>query len=151
MKNLPLVFAAIWSLSAIADPAAEPAQSSSHDLSGTWVLQVQDLQHKLVATLSIQFSGEPASSCIGGTWKRLRIQSHASSDENFFPATDPLSYSLMGENLTIGRNEVCDAYLHLNGKFDHDTVRGEYVGFGLGGGKQRGFFVLVKGHLVNGT
>ncbi len=124
------------------DAAVRPAE---HDLTGSWTVRIENARHQVVTTMTIRFVDEVASSCMGGQWKRVVVTSHTSSDEKFFPVTEPLSYELTNDDIVIGRNEVCDAYLHLEGKIGGDAARGEYIGFGLGGGKRRGFFSMTKG------
>jgi hypothetical protein len=121
-----------------------PAPSVPHDLSGSWTLRIENLDHRSVAALTVQFAEEPATSCIAGNWNRLLVTAQASSDEAFFPVTDPLSYQVSGGDITIGRNEICDAYLHLHGRLDGNVARGDYVAFGLNGGERLGYFVLER-------
>jgi hypothetical protein len=83
-------------------------------------------------------------SCISGDWKRLVVTARRTSDESVFPSDDPLSYRISGNEMIIGRNEVCDAYLHLIGAVIGNGAHGEYVAFGLDGGKRRGYFVLNR-------
>jgi hypothetical protein len=116
-----------------------------HDLSGPWTLRIENPRHRVVTTMTIRFTDEAAGSCIGGNWKRVVVTAHTSSDEKFFPVTEPLSYQMTNDDIAIGRNEICDAYLHLNGRVNGVAASGEYVGFGLGGGKRLGYFSLTKG------
>src|SRR5579859_1391202 len=105
----------------------------SNDISGQWTLSVESPAHHAVATLKVEFTNEKAASCLGGEWRVLKVVSATTQDKNFFPASDPLSYQIEGKQLTIGRNEVCDAYLLLKGALGGASVRGDYFSLGLGG------------------
>ena len=118
--------------------------ASFENLTGTWTLRVKNPEHEDVATLTIRFSNEPARSCMGGNWKRVIVQDARSTDKGFFPLSDPLSYELEGSKLTIGRNEVCDAYLHLSGGFDGTKAEGSYEVLGWGSSRPLGEFSLVR-------
>jgi len=120
------------------------ASSWSYDLRGKWDLMVKDKCHHVVATLIVEFTSQYAESCIGGKWKRVTVVSAATEDKHFFPSSDPLSFKIENNELTIGRSEVCDAYLMLSGTFDRDTVSGEYYSLGLGGTSPLGFFTLSR-------
>ena len=125
---LALASQAVWSL----------------DLSGRWTLTVENLDHTVVAAMTVRFTQEAARSCLGGSWRQVEVESPTSTDARFFPVTEPLSYSVEESTLTIGRNEVCDAYLHLTGKLGKLPVRGDYVGFGWGSARQIGHFSLDR-------
>src|SRR5438309_1724712 len=116
----------------------------SFDLSGRWILNIENLDHKVVATMVVRFTQDAARSCLGGSWRQLAVEVKAVTDPKFFPVADPLSYSVEQSTVTIGRNEICDAYLHLSGKLDSLPIRGDYTGFGWGGGRQIGYFSLDR-------
>ena len=108
-------------------------------LLGSWTLQVENPQHKVVATLIIHFIGDEAQSCLGGNWKKVVVDSYETSDPQFFPANEPLSFEIDGNKLSIGRNEICDAYLQLSGELKNSTMVGEYIAFGWGS-RKLGYF-----------
>ena len=114
------------------------------ELLGSWTLQVETLQHKVVTTLTIHFIEDAAQSCLGGNWKKVVVESHKTSDPNFFPVNESLSYELKGNRLSIGRNEICDAYLQLSGELKKSSMVGEYISFGWGS-KKLGYFSLKRG------
>lgn len=116
----------------------------SFDLSGPWMLKIENLDHKVVASMTVRFLEADARSCIGGSWRQLLVESRTTTDPGFFPVADPLSYRVEEGSLTIGRNEVCDAYLHLSGTLGPLPMRGDYGGFGLSGGSRRGYFSLDR-------
>lgn len=116
----------------------------SYDLTGPWDLKIEDKNHHVVATLVVEFTNQSAVSCIGGRWLQLKVLSSVSEDINFFPASDPLSFSIQNNQLAIGRNQTCDAYLRLQGSFNGEAARGDYYGLGLGGTWPLGFFTLSR-------
>jgi len=130
--------------SVLPEPNSAATPLVKHDLSGSWTLRIENLSHKVVTTMTIRFAGEEANSCMSGDWKRVVVANQTSSDEHFFPVVEPLSYEVTGDRIVIGRNEICDAYLQLNGKVNGVAISGEYVRFGLGGGKRLGYFSLTR-------
>lgn len=116
----------------------------SYDLTGKWDLKIEDKKHHVVTSLVIEFTNQSAQSCVAGAWLRLNVVSAATEDPNFYPVTDPLSFSIEDNQLTIGRNEICDGYLMLGGTFNGEVALGEYYGLGLGGTWPIGFFTLSK-------
>jgi hypothetical protein len=120
-------------------------QLAAHDLSGSWTLRIENLSHKVITTMTIRFAAEGANSCMAGKWKRVIVADQTSSDDHFFPIADPLSYELTGDRIVIGRNQICDAYLQLDGIVSGVAASGEFVSFGIGGGKRLGYFSLTKG------
>jgi hypothetical protein len=116
----------------------------SSELPGQWTLSVENPEHLVVATLKVEFTDKKAASCMGGEWKILRVVSATTRDKNFFPASDPLSYQIENKQLTIGRNELCDAYLWLQGPLGGPSVRGDYFSLGLGGSAPLGYFNLSQ-------
>ena len=114
------------------------------ELAGLWTVRIENLQHQVVTTMTIEFTGDHAMSCMSGNWKRVVVKSHNTSDKQFFPVTEPLSYELENGRIVIGKNEWCDDYLHLKGDFRESSADGEYVAFGLGGGQQLGYFSLSR-------
>lgn len=113
-------------------------------MSGQWTLAIEDKAHHVVATLVVAFTNDRASSCMSGDWKRVSVTSKTTKDPNFYPISDPLSFTLKDNRLTIGRNEVCDAYIWLEGNIKDESARGEYFSLGLGGSSPLGFFTLTK-------
>jgi len=118
--------------------------TAAENLDGTWILRIKNPEHKEVSTLTIRFSEESARSCLGGSWKQVIVKAAQSTDKKFFPISDPLSYQLEGSKLTIGRNGVCDAYLHLSGTFDGTKAEGSYGTLGWGSSRRLGEFSLVR-------
>jgi hypothetical protein len=121
-----------------------PASAWCYDLGGKWTLIVEDKKHHVVTTLDIKFTNQSGQSCMSGNWMRVAVEAATTKDANFFPASDPLSFSVENDKLTIGRNQICDAYLMLTGTLNDKTIRGEYYALGLGGTEPLGFFTLSR-------
>jgi hypothetical protein len=81
---------------------------------------------------------------LGGNWKKVVVDSYKTSDPKFFPVNESLSYELMGNKLSIGRNEICDAYLQISGELKDSSMAGEYISFGWGS-RKLGYFSLERG------
>ncbi len=75
---------------------------------------------------------------------RVTVVSATTEDANFYPASEPLSFSIENNQLTIGRNEICDAYAMLSGALNDKAIHGEYYGLNLGGTVPLGFFTLRR-------
>jgi hypothetical protein len=135
--------AAIYRLVIFALALSFSAVVWSRDLAGQWDLKIEDKNHHVVTVLVIEFTEHQARSCIAGKWFRVDVVSSTTEDSQFFPVSDPLSYAVESNQLSIGRNEVCDAYLWLQGTLDNEIIRGEYFSFGWGS-KPLGFFALSK-------
>ncbi len=132
-------------------PSSTAGQTGALDLSGSWMLRIENPRHKVITTMIIRFAADGARSCVAGTWKRVIVVAGSSADEGFFPIADPLSYEVTGDRIVIGRNEICDRYLQLVGTVRGVAACGEYVGFGIGSGKELGYFLLTKGSEVDST
>jgi len=111
-----------------------------------WTLRVKDTSNRELVIAKVRFSDEFAGSCIadGGGWKRLIVESRQKQDEKFFPSLDEWSYMINADELTIGRNGTCDAYLRLRGKFDGIKAEGPYYVFGITGGQDLGRFEFSR-------
>lgn len=117
--------------------------TQSRDLTGKWDLQVENKDHKVMATLVIEFSHRKTESCLAGDWQSIKMISSSTQDAKFFPVADAWSYRVENNQLKIGRNEICDAYLMMEGPIEDEVIRGEYFGFGWET-TPLGFFVLSK-------
>ena len=121
-----------------------PGVVFSTELPGKWTLSVENADHVVLATLRVEFTEKPARSCMSGEWKVVKVVSAKTTDKHFFPASDPLSYHIENNQLTIGRNRVCDDYLWLQGPVDGASVNGDYFSLGLGGTSPLGHFNLIR-------
>jgi hypothetical protein len=145
MNRRTAATARAWSLPLSAALAiASCGTIAGQPLDGAWQLSIRDPAHHERAVARIRFTGESAPSCMGGDWKRVVVESVGKSDEKFFPLSQPLSYAVEGSQVTIGRNEVCDAYLRLRGTLEDGKARGAYSAVGKGGGERLGDFTLER-------
>jgi len=108
-----------------------------------WRLRVMDMDSQLKVEATIRFSNETAESCMGGTWKRIVVETKGTQAEDFFPLAGPLAYKQEQGTLTLGRTQVCDGYLFLTGKPEGSIIKGDYDGVGWGS-KKLGSFSLQK-------
>lgn len=127
---------------AIALATAGTIPVHAQELSGSWKLRLYSPDGTEVSSAVVRFLDTKGESCLAGSWKRVAISEVRTSDKRFFPLNESLSYELDGSQLTIGRNGLCDAYLHLNGRFKGTGVEGSYSSFGLEGSSPRGSFSL---------
>ena len=111
------------------------------ELKGNWILQIENSQHVVITTLKIHFIENEAQSCLGGNWKQVVVDSYKTSDSGFFPVNDSLSYEIKKNRLSIGRNEICDAYLSLSGELKESSMAGDYISFGWES-RKLGYFSL---------
>jgi electron transfer flavoprotein alpha subunit len=119
------------------------APARAEGLDGLWRLRVNGLDHQAKVAATIRFSAESAKSCMVGDWKRVIVVAKAAEDEAFFPLAQPLAYKLDGAELTLGRAQVCDAYLFLGGQLNGTLVRGGFDAVGWGT-RRLGDFSLEK-------
>ena len=110
------------------------------ELPGRWTVTVENPDHLVVATLKVKFTDKQARSCMAGEWRVLKVISATTRDKDFFPTSEALAYRIEDKQLTMGRNEICDAYLWLRGPLGGPSVQGDYISFGLGGGTPLGYF-----------
>ncbi len=128
---------------------AEDHALHEQSLGGDWVVTISNLENETVTSMKIRFTNDKADSCLGGNWHKVDVVSHTTIDESFFPVNGALSYDYSEEKIVIGRNEICDAYLHLDGSFKNMSANGEYISFGWGS-KKIGHFFLSR-DTVNGS
>ena len=121
-----------------------PAFAGAQSLDGHWTLSIRDLQHRERVVAVVHFESKEAQSCLGGDWNTVVVESTVRRDDAFFPIADPLSWELRDGALTIGRNQVCDAYLEMNGPIGEDAVAGSVFHYGKGGRGDFGEFVLQR-------
>lgn len=131
----------LFSASCAQQPST-PAKSAN--LSGSWEVQVMDKHHKVVSTMTVSFSSQPANSCMSGSWKQVVVTNYRTEDGDFFPGSEPLAYALDGNRLSIGRVNACDAYMMLGGELAGNRVEGEYSAVSIGGGELLGYFNAEK-------
>ena len=122
----------------------EVADHASSKLEGTWVLSLENTKGKIVTTAKLKFQKAEADSCIGGDWREVRVIDYRTSDQSFFPLDEPISYTIDGDELVIGRNSICDDYLRMRGKVLGTTIEGDYFAFGFGHSNDLGRFTLHR-------
>jgi hypothetical protein len=108
-----------------------------------WRLRVVDMNSQLKVEATIRLSNETAESCMGGTWKRIVVETKDTQAEDFFPLAGPLAYKQERGALTLGRTQVCDGYVILTGKPDGLIIQGDYDTVGWGS-KKLGSFSLQR-------
>lgn len=113
-------------------------------LNNQWTLEVKSPDGQIITSVQVRFTDSEANSCMGGDWKKVILGYHKTKDKRFFPLEDEISYQIEGNNLTLGRNQICDAYLHLNAFMDNVNINGEYYSYGKGGKYNLGSFSLIK-------
>jgi hypothetical protein len=118
------------------------AMAKDYSSDEIWKLEIKDENDSLITTALFKFTDKVASSCIRGNWKVINIISSTSSDEQFFPVNQAISYDIHEGILIIGRNGRCDSYLHLTGKFKGIEASGKYTAFGIGHNKLWGSFSI---------
>lgn len=111
-----------------------------------WTFTIQDLAHKPVGTLRVRFTYESAKSCRAGPWKKVALEGYTALGEPSFPGTAPLSYRIEGQTLTIGANEICDAYVGLTGQLVNGHMEGDYFWWGDLGTGRLGYVVGKSEH-----
>ena len=122
------------------------SEADAQNLKGTWTLRILNTDGREITTATLRFLDSEAESCMSGDWRQVRVLSAKTVDKKFFPLSEPLSYSVEDLEITIGRNEICDDYLHLRGQFENDSVKGTYSSFGISGGETLGSFSLSRKH-----
>lgn len=118
------------------------AMAKDYSSDETWKLEIKDVNNSLITTALFNFTDKVASSCIGGNWKAINVISSTSSDDQFFPVNQTISYEINQGTLVIGRNGRCDSYLHLTGTFKGSGASGKYTAFGIGHNKLWGSFSI---------
>jgi len=112
-------------------------------LEGKWKLEVYNLLQKPLLDMNIRFTAKPAESCSSGDWSEVEVLAMESHAENGFQPDNKLSYNLVDNTIVIGRNQLCDAYLRLEGNMDAKQSIGLYYTLGHGGTKELGSYKLL--------
>lgn len=116
----------------------------SGELSGIWELEITEESNHSQLKAKVRFESTSANSCIDGEWKRLIVVSVDEKSDTRFPIEQALSYQYLKDKLVIGRNQLCDSYLHLIGYFKDGLYSGKYIAFGIQHYKVMGSFTLKK-------
>jgi hypothetical protein len=120
-----------------------PAEVEAQEIDSRWNVRIFDGQRQLKQEATLQFTDQPAKSCMRGKWKRLVVTPVGGADATFFPLTEPLAYKLQHGVLTIGRTSVCNRYLFLSGTSAERDIHGTYKAVSAGRSKQLGLFTMA--------
>lgn len=116
----------------------------AEDLAGKWNLRVLDKQGQVQVEASVSFSGEGASSCIAGRWRKVAVVAVTKKNESFFPVSGLLAYTIEDGRLVFGRTDVCDGYLFLNGARGGAQINGDYRSVSIGSAVTLGSFSMSR-------
>jgi len=119
------------------------APADAQEVDSRWTVRILDAQHKVKQEAMLQFTSQPAKSCMRGKWKRLVVEPQGAGDPAFFPLTEPLAYKLQHGVLTIGRTSVCNRYLFLSGTSADRDIHGTYKAVSAGRSRQLGLFTMA--------
>jgi hypothetical protein len=119
-----------------------PSHAQEMDLQGSWGLRLLDPQTKLKAEATLQFTAEPARTCMRGKWKRMLAFANDGTDTTFFPLAAPLAYKLERGVLTMGRLDNCHRYLLLSATVAPNDIHGTYKAISVGRSTQLGLFTV---------
>ena len=117
---------------------------AEHSLAGSWTIEVKNLNDEIVTTLLVEFTEEPAVSCIGLDFKAVQVLDYETIDATFFPVNDPIVYRLSDGEISIGRANVCDNYFFLGGELKRGQATGGYLFTTIGESKQLGTFSMIR-------
>lgn len=106
--------------------AAQPTPSS-WQVGAQWEFNLYRGRWQSDGQVVFEVTNEPAISCIGGRWKKLRLLSESKPRLASSPAYLAEGRTLQIE-LTTG---LCDAYNTLTGELDEDAFLGKHESFGL--------------------
>ena len=147
-RGLATVFIALTAVGWVAQASCaetqsqhEPAPSQWH-VGSTWAISVFGSANQLVGSMVVRLTGKMARSCIVGDWRQIEILKRQFT-HNESLATRPLSYSIVGNTLTLGATEVCDGYVFLHGVVTDSGTTGDYGTLGLKGFTRLGSFTAV--------
>lgn len=111
----------------------------SWDLPSVWAFVVVDKKGRMVGSMTLRFTDQPAETCIGGDWKKVEILRSSGDPKRkggtaaFVPlgVAQP-SYSLKGRALQIGLTaNICDAYDEFTGELSERGFVGRFTSSGL--------------------
>jgi hypothetical protein len=106
----------------------EPPQSWS---SSPWVFVAADPKGKPIQSVTVQFSSEPANSCISGDWKKLTLLQQAPPAQPHNETAPEPAYMLEGSALTINFTaNFCDSYTEMQGQITPIGYSGRYLFLG---------------------
>jgi hypothetical protein len=94
-----------------------------------WKLTVFNRRYRPMGTMTIVFTDEDAESCVGGSWRRVKVLDYDPSIERAaYVKGEHYSYQLVGQYLSIGLNEICDDYFDMSGQLSESRFEGTIGG-----------------------
>ena len=105
----------------------------------TWAIILLDDKGNIVRSLVIRITSKPASSCMGGEWKRLEVLAESPPAYKDQPAYE-ITHGELNIDLSIN---TCDNYYPLHGQLTSLGIQGTHGTLGLAGGKTLGKFYGV--------
>lgn len=106
---------------------ATPASWNKSD----WVFVAVDKERKVIRSMTVRFTDEPAETCIGGDWKKIEIL--GDTKETRPTSLAEPAYLLDGRALTVGLSaNLCDNYEEFQGELSDKGFTGKHHATGLG-------------------
>ena len=117
--------------------------AAAQDVGSSWRLRLMDMERQPQAEATLQFTGEPARSCMRGKWKRLAVTASEGSAPTFFPLAAPLAYKLEHGVLTMAGTNQCRRIPLLSAVSAERDIHGTYRVVSVGRSKKLGLFSLA--------
>ena len=110
---------------------------------GRWDLRVEDDRQRVIVEGTVRLTAYKGDGCMSGDWRKVEVEWSRRPNAGSFPIDEPLTWRLDQGQLIIGRNGVCDGYLHLVGPWKNgEPMAGDYISLGMGGATTLGRFTL---------
>jgi hypothetical protein len=105
-----------------------------------WVFVAADPNGKPVRSVTVQFTNQPANSCIRGDWRKITVLSQLPLSQPPGNVTPEPAYLVEGSALTINFTaNHCDVYTEMQGQLTPVGFSGKYFFLGLKRTKYLGF------------
>ena len=152
-KALILASVSIFLLISVASslPSSKQEAKSAKSLKGwkpgdIWSIILLDREGNIVRSLVIRITEEPATSCMGGEWKRLKVLADSPAPDLAYKGQP--AYEITQRELNIDLSiDVCDGYYPLHGQLTPLGIQGTHGTLGLAGGNTLGKFYGVPVNL----
>lgn len=113
-----------------------------------WSIILLDDKGNIVRSLVIRITEKPATSCMGGEWKRLDVLAESPADDSDPAYKRQPAYEITHGELSIDLSiNRCDNYYPLHGQLTPLGIQGTHGTFGMDGGKTLGKFYGVPVNL----
>ena len=120
---------------------------SSFSLGEHWVFIILNHEGEIKQKLVVNFTGDTASTCASGEWKKIEIINEYPSRNGSYRGSP--AYYLKGAALIIDLSaNLCDAGYELKGQLQETGIVGEHYPVSMFGGEVQGMFYGVP---VGGT